>query len=455
MRTNQLFNEDCLTTMKRMPDNSVDLIFTDPPYALGSKVIIAEDGKPDYKKAVDFMNKWDMPTAEFWEQWYKETFRILKHGGHCLLFGLDRQLLLFKYYGAFAGFTEKQSLYWYFISNLPKASDLSKNLDKRLGKKREVVVLNKTMKKRSPNPRKKKGQNRNYGVDNRSGNDFKITKPNSEIAKKYDGYKYSIAPLKQTNETIMVFQKPYKTGSCLHDTIALENGDNEITCGALDIKRNRVGTQKRQNIGQPIYLGKTGTFAAQNEKKKRINKIVCGRFPSQTFLSPESAEILDKQSGIVNNAKRKPLKKAGTIDSKVFKGINKGSATPAYADIAGCSKSCHITPYEQGDFDIYNYSPKTSVKERNRGVENNNHPTVKPLRLLRHVLSYFNTPNHQVIFDAFMGSGSIGMACAEFEGMEYIGSEIDKEYFEIARRRIKHARSKNGNLLEWRTLMRY
>lgn len=65
--------------MKNIPDNSIDIIFTDPPYALGSDIIIRKDGKVDYKKAVDFMNKWDMPSADFWEDWYMEAMRVLKH----------------------------------------------------------------------------------------------------------------------------------------------------------------------------------------------------------------------------------------------------------------------------------------------------------------------------------------------------------------------------------------
>lgn len=32
---NKIFNEDCLETMKRMPDKSVDLVLTDPPYGIG------------------------------------------------------------------------------------------------------------------------------------------------------------------------------------------------------------------------------------------------------------------------------------------------------------------------------------------------------------------------------------------------------------------------------------
>ena len=64
---------DAIELLKSLPDKSVDLIFTDPPYALGSEVIIREDGKPDYKKAVDFMNKWDQPDGKFWEEWFKEA----------------------------------------------------------------------------------------------------------------------------------------------------------------------------------------------------------------------------------------------------------------------------------------------------------------------------------------------------------------------------------------------
>lgn len=32
---NKVFNEDCLETMKRMPDKSIDLVLTDPPYGIG------------------------------------------------------------------------------------------------------------------------------------------------------------------------------------------------------------------------------------------------------------------------------------------------------------------------------------------------------------------------------------------------------------------------------------
>ncbi|MCK9576135.1 MAG: hypothetical protein M0R51_09430 [Clostridia bacterium] len=108
---NKIHNLDSLEFLKSFNDYEFDINYSDPPYALGSEVIIREDGKVDYKKANDFMNKWEMPTGIYWEQWFKEAFRTLKHGGYCIMFGMDRQLLLFKYYAKLAGFEEHQSLY--------------------------------------------------------------------------------------------------------------------------------------------------------------------------------------------------------------------------------------------------------------------------------------------------------------------------------------------------------
>jgi DNA modification methylase len=279
---------NCLDHIKTLPDNSIDLIFCDPPYALGSEVIIKPNGKPDYKKAIDFMNKWDQPDGTFWEEWFIEAKRVLKHGGHCLMFGMDRQLWFNCYYANLSGFTQKQSLYWYFISNFPKASDLSKNLDKHFGAEREFVgVSNRHTSK----------------VDNTNGNSMgkfvskdwneetgkmNLTAPSTPLAKKYEGIKYSVAPLKQTCEVIMVFQKPYKTGSCLHDVLALENGDDSITCGGVDIEGNRCGVEKVENgragrIGSGMWLG-----LAVTEKAEFSN----GRFPAQTYIGGFNLTIM-------------------------------------------------------------------------------------------------------------------------------------------------------------------
>jgi hypothetical protein len=153
-----------------------------------------------------------MPTGEYWEQWFKEAYRTLKYGGYCIMFGMDRQLLLFKYYANLAGFEEQQSLYWYFISNFPKATDLSKMIDKNAGAEREII--NKSTDRRND------GTNYELGMTGNIVSNNAIT----DLAKKYDGYKYSISPLKQTNETILIFFKPTQTGSILHDTLLMEKG---------------------------------------------------------------------------------------------------------------------------------------------------------------------------------------------------------------------------------------
>ena len=119
---------DSLEFMKRQADYSADIIYADGPYALGSEVIIRPDGKPDYKKAVDFMSKWSMPTGVFWEAWFKEAYRSLKHGGYALMFAMPRQDLLFKYYAQLAGFAVREPLFWYFISSFPKSTDMEKQI---------------------------------------------------------------------------------------------------------------------------------------------------------------------------------------------------------------------------------------------------------------------------------------------------------------------------------------
>jgi len=56
---NKIYNEDCLETMKRMDDNSIDLILTDPPYGVGYEYNQYDDTKDNLKKLVNMF----MPEA--------------------------------------------------------------------------------------------------------------------------------------------------------------------------------------------------------------------------------------------------------------------------------------------------------------------------------------------------------------------------------------------------------
>jgi len=86
------------------------------------------------------------------------------------------------------------------------------------------------------------------------------------------------------------------------------------------------------------------------------------------------------------------------------------------------------------DWARYFYCPKTSKSEKGK---DNSHPTVKPIKLMKYLCRLI-TPKGGTVLDPFMGSGSTGIA-AKDEGFEFIGIEREKEYFEIAERRVSVA----------------
>ena len=69
----------------------------------------------------------------------------------------------------------------------------------------------------------------------------------------------------------------------------------------------------------------------------------------------------------------------------------------------------------------------------------NNHPTVKPVKLMSYLVNLIAppiTPEYTpVVLDPFMGSGSTGIA-ALLNGYNFIGIELSEEYFNIANTRI-------------------
>ena len=71
-------------------------------------------------------------------------------------------------------------------------------------------------------------------------------------------------------------------------------------------------------------------------------------------------------------------------------------------------------------------------------VDKNIHPTVKPTKLMEYLIKLI-TPKGGVVLDLFMGSGSTGKAAVK-NGFNFIGIEREKEYFDIAKARIEHAK---------------
>ena len=86
------------------------------------------------------------------------------------------------------------------------------------------------------------------------------------------------------------------------------------------------------------------------------------------------------------------------------------------------------------------YVAKASRSERAAGCEHlpnqNGHPTVKSLALMRY-LCRLVTPPSGVVLDPFCGSGSTGCA-AVLDGFRFVGIEADAEHLHIAKHRIAH-----------------
>ena len=118
-----LIHGDSLVELVKLADNSVDLIVTDPPYGYS------------------FMGKeWDkaLPDKRIW----KECLRVLKHGGFAYVMSAPRQDVLARMMIDLedSGFNKDfTSMYWAYATGFPKAMNVGKAVDKKLGVEREVL----------------------------------------------------------------------------------------------------------------------------------------------------------------------------------------------------------------------------------------------------------------------------------------------------------------------------
>lgn len=110
MKKTKLMLGDNIELLKKLPDNSVDSVVTDPPYGLS------------------FMNKkwdYDVPSVEFWS----EVYRVLKPGGHVLSFGGTRTYHRMVVNIEDAGFEIRDQIQWIYGSGFPKSLNVSKKIE--------------------------------------------------------------------------------------------------------------------------------------------------------------------------------------------------------------------------------------------------------------------------------------------------------------------------------------
>lgn len=83
---------------------------------------------------------------------------------------------------------------------------------------------------------------------------------------------------------------------------------------------------------------------------------------------------------------------------------------------------------------------KFNIPKKAFGKGEKYHPTEKPVDLLEYMIKTY-TNEGETVLDNCMGSGSTGVACVN-TNRNFIGIELDENYFEIAKQRIKAAESK-------------
>ncbi len=454
---------DCLSVMAELPENSVDTILTDPPYGL------------------TFMGKdWDrgVPGVAFW----REALRVAKPGAMMLAMGGTRTFHRLVCAIEDAGWIVRDSIAWLYGSGFPKSYDISKGIDKydatearrnrdlrftkwmrstgltaseineitnsfmgshyltdkeqpavptadMFDKLRphignvpqwveraveERTIESENFKRREVLGRKSvgvkngaAGGSHEYGL---TATEVNITAPSTPAAQLWHGWGTALKP---AMELICVAMKP------IDGTFV----NNALTWGVagLNIDGGRVEGKPRTTHKDGNFTGnssKSAIFPMPNIRTTEPQ----GRFPANVIHDGS-----DEVTGLFPDTKV-GARRAGQLRHTKDGDIN----------FTGDTFTLHEYPANEGSAARFFYCAKASRSERNAGLENNRHPTVKPLALMRYLVRLTKTPTGGVVLDPFMGSGTTGMA-AVLEGRDFIGIELNAEYLEIAEKRIAHA----------------
>lgn len=132
---NKVICGDCLEILSQIPDESVDMIFIDPPYNISNETVIHRSRNPMKYKYVGkdikmIFGEWDIfDTAEdffkFTEQWFNESIRILKPNGHIISF-FDKVRISYLYeLGEKLGISRRQPLFWIKSNPVPCARKIN------------------------------------------------------------------------------------------------------------------------------------------------------------------------------------------------------------------------------------------------------------------------------------------------------------------------------------------
>ena len=434
-------NGNSLELLKEIKSDSVDCMVTDPPYG------------------ISFMNKdWDkaVPDIAIW----KECLRVMKPGAFAFVMCSPRSdvqaemVIKLKE----AGFQVNYSpLYWCYLSGFPKAMNISKAVDRKLGYERTRVQHSQSLSHHS--------EELKYGFKNEIITD----EPLSEEAKKLDG-SYAGIQMKPSVEVIIVAMKPLSEKTYVDQ--ALKNGkgitwldDGRIPYYSEKDKESAIGIGDSFS-GKSFDTGRYHFNVGNSFVRSEFEINAKGRFPANLLIQDNILDIgqISKSGGVGG----RPLHDRGEGygfkpmgGSVPFVPVDEGDLSRYFSLDSWYSKHIEELPdYVQRIFPFL-YVPKASNSEREKDLddlpetssingdkwtdmdrrENNKptlrrnfHPTVKPLRLMSYLITIGSRPG-DTILDPFMGSGTTGVA-SKILHRDFIGFEIEGKYFEIAKERI-------------------
>lgn len=402
-------NADCLEVMRKMSDNSVDAIVTDPPYGISFM-----------SKGFDTFKKEGMSDNQAFQAdmtpLFKEMLRVAKPGAHILAFGGTRTYHRLTCAIEDAGWEIRDTIMWVYGLGFPKSMNVSKAIDKKLGAQRAVRAavgdhegtIDFGMKNRCPK----------CGKPFFSANPCTCPRedliPITEEAKKWSGWGTCLKP---AYEPVIMARKPLE--GTVVDTV-LKYGT-----GGINIDECRVPTEEAVVVHSPA--GKTLYDSGHKDLGTWVNNK--GRFPAN-FIHDGSDEVLALFPDSNGSGHARTLHRSAKPELEGW-GMNKQSADAVELRDAGSGSAARFF-----------YCAKASKKEKGK---ENTHPTVKPIKLMKYLVKLV-APKGALVLDPFMGSGTTGVAALQV-GCRFLGIEKEKEYFDIAEKRLKDAKPEDEKVV--------
>lgn len=429
-----LYCADLLEVLPDLEESSIDSCITDPPYGLG-------DGPTKYLGdkggGGGFMGKaWDhgVPGVDYWET----IKRVLKPGASTLVFGGSRTHHRLMVALEDVGFELRDVLMWIYGSGMPHSLNISKAIDKAAGAEREVVGTQR-LTGNACMLTKDKGGTYGVNVGTASPKDIPVTIPATDAAKLWDGW---FSSLKPAYEPIILAMAPLD-GTFVQN--ALEHGVAGLWVDGCRIGTDSVTINTCDDGAKPFGGGAGHDYTSRESKGRYPANVVlthhaeceCISFKGCAENGEETVEhwncvekcpirILDQQSGVQHDGVAVQRNRDSGVHNKIFGKYKK----PPGEDIGYGG---------EGGSSRFFYCSKASAAERTeRGAIDSQHPTVKPLELMRWLCRLTKTPTGGVVLDPFAGSCTTLLA-AFLEGRPSIGIEKDPEYFKLAVERLRAA----------------